>query len=145
MILKNKYNIYISHELIYQYLAFNKDQGGRLYELLPHRGKKYKKRNIQTRKRIWNEAKRRKSIDDRPPVVNEKSEFGHWEGDTVESKGHQGGIGTFSEVTEEDLLRVQNLINERPRKSLNYKTPKEVLYEELLSRNTFVNIMKSVS
>lgn len=235
--LKKTHNIYASYELIYQYLAFDREQGGELYKLLPHRGKKYKKRNIKTRKRVWKEAKIRKSIDDRPFVVAEKKEIGHWEGDTVEGKGHQGGIGTlvdikskflimrkvkdksslemkiavvngfknypdivktltldngtefalhdqmeneldtqvyfahpyspwerglnentnglirkfypkgtdFSEVTDEELLRVQNLINERPRKSLNYKTPKEVLCEELLSNNSFVNIMKAVS
>ena len=51
----------------------------------------------------------------------------------------------FSEVTKEELLRVQNLINERPRKSLNYKTPKEVLYKDLLSKNSYSNILKAVS
>ena len=235
--LKSEYNIHASYELIYQYLAFDREQGGELYKLLPHRGKKYKKRNIKTRKRVWKEAKKRRSIDDRPSIVTEKSKIGHWEGDTVESKGHQGGIGTFvdikskflimrkvkdkssqamknavldgfknypkivktftfdngtefalhdqienelgakvyfthpyspwerglnentnglirkfypkgtdfSEVTDAELLHVQNLINERPRKSLNYKTPKEVLCEDLLSNNSFVNIMKAVS
>ena len=235
--LRNKYNIHISYELIYQYIAFNREQGGKLYKLLPHRGKKYKKRNLKTRKRTWKEAKARKSIDDRPSVVDEKFEIGHWEGDTVESKRHQGGIGTFvdikskfliirkvkdksslamknavldgfknyfgivktftfdngtefslhdqiekelgvevyfahpyspwerglnentnglirkfypkgtdfSEVTDEEILRVQNLINERPRKSLNYKTPKEVLYKDLLSKNSYSNILKAVS
>lgn len=235
--LKNQENIHISHELIYQYLAFDREQNGKLYKLLPHRGKKYKKRNLKTRRRTWQEAKTRKSIEDRPSVVAEKSEIGHWEGDTVESKGHQGGIGTFvdikskfliirkvkdksslemknavldgfknypkivktftfdngtefslhdqiekelgtevyfahpyspwerglnentnglirkfypkgtdfSKVTDEDILRMQNLINERPRKSLNYKTPKEVLYKDLLSKNSYSNIQKAAS
>jgi len=235
--LKDHENVYISYELIYQYLAFDRKQGGKLYKLLPHRGDKYKKRNLKTRKRIWKDAKARKSIDDRPSVVAEKSEIGHWEGDTVESKGHQGGIGTFvdikskfliirkvknksslemknavirafkhysdivktmtldngtefalhdqiekdlktqvyfahpyspwerglnentnglirkfypkgtdfSEVSDADILRVQNLINERPRKSLNYKTPKEVLFKDLLSKNSYSNILKAVS
>jgi len=51
----------------------------------------------------------------------------------------------FSEVTDEEILRVQNLINERPRKSLNYKTPKEVLYKDLLSKSSYSNILKAVS
>ena len=235
--LKNKLNINISYELIYQYLVFDRAQGGELYKLLPHRGEKYKNRNIKTRRRVWKEAKTRKLIDIRPSVVAEKSEIGHWEGDTVESKGHQGGIGTFvdikskyliirkvndksslemknavvgafehysdivktmtldngtefalhdqieeelktqvyfahpyspwerglnentnglirkfypkgtdfSEVTNNDLLQVQNLINNRPRKSLNYKTPKEVLYQDLLSSNSYSKILKAVS
>ena len=37
--LKNKHNIQISHELIYQYLAFDRKEGGTLYMYLPHRGK----------------------------------------------------------------------------------------------------------
>jgi IS30 family transposase len=235
--LRDQENVYISHELIYQYLAFDRKQGGRLHKLLPHRGDKYKKRNLKTQRRVWKEAKPRKSIEDRPSSVTEKTEIGHWEGDTVESKGHQGGIGTFvdikskflvirrvedksslemknavlagfknypgivktftfdngtefalhdqiekeldaevyfshpyspwerglnentnglirkfypkgtdfSQVTDEEILRVQNLINDRPRKSLNYKTPKEVLYKELLLKNTYSNIMKAVS
>ena len=234
--LRDREGVNISHELIYQYLALDRKQGGNLYKLLPHRGKKYKKRNIKTRKRVWKEAKARKLIDSRPPVAAAKAEIGHWEGDTVESKGHQGGIGTFvdkksrylvirklndksalemknavldgfknypriaktftfdngtefslhdqiekelgtevyfahpyspwerglnentngltrkfypkgtdfSEVTAEDILHVQNLINERPRKSLNYKTPKEALYE-LISKNSYSNILKEVS
>lgn len=235
--LKNQENVHISYELIYQYLAFDRKQGGHLHKLLPHRGKKYKKRNLKTRRKVWKEAKARKSIDNRPFVAAEKTEAGHWEGDTVESKGHQGGIATmvdmknkylimkkvadksslsmknavvgafehypdivktitldngtefalhdqiekelntvvyfahpyspwerglnentnglirkfypkgtdFSEVTDEDLLRVQNLINERPRKSLNYKTPKEVLYQELLSKHSYSSMLKTVS
>ena len=235
--LKDQENVYISHELIYQYLAFDREQGGQLHKLLPHRGKKYKKRNLKTQRRVWKEAKPRKSIDDRPSVVSEKTEIGHWEGDTVESKGHQGGIGTFvdiktkylvmrkvkdksslemknslidafgyypdiiktmtldngtefalhdqieqelktqvyfahpyspwerglnentnglirkfypkgtdfSEVSDEDILRVQNLINERPRKSLNYQTPKEVLCKDLLSKHSYSSILKAVS
>ena len=235
--LKNKHNIHASHELIYQYLAFDRQKGGTLYMYLPHRGKKYKKRNLKTRNKIWNKAKKRKSIDDRPAIVNENIEIGHWEGDTVESKGHQGGIGTFvdrkskfliirrvknktsmamknamvgafkvyprivktmtldngtefalhdeiekelqtkvyfthpyspwerglnentnglirrffpkgtdfSKITNIELLSIQNLINERPRKSLNYKTPKEVLCKELLLTNVMFNIMETTS
>ena len=235
--LKDENEISISHELIYQYIDFDRNSGGEFYKLLPHRGKKYKKRNVKIKKRTWLTAKTRRSIDDRPSIVATKSEIGHWEGDTVESKGHQGGIGTFvdikskfliirkvkdksslemknailsgfknyqkivktitvdngtefalhdqieqelqtkvyfahpyspwerglnentnglirkfypkgtdfSTVTDEDILRVQNLINERPRKSLNYKTPKEVLYKELLSKNTYSNILKEIA
>ena len=235
--LKNKHNIHTSHELIYQYLAFDRQEGGTLYMYLPHRGEKYKKRNLKTSRKIWKKAKKRRSIDDRPAIVNKNIEIGHWEGDTVESKGHQGGIGTFvdrkskfliirrvkdktslamknaivgafkacpnivktmtldngtefalhdqiekelqtkvyfthpyspwerglnentnglirrffpkgtdfSKVTDEELLNVQNLINERPRKSLNYKTPKEVLCKELLLTNVMFNIMEATS
>ncbi len=235
--LKNNFRIHISYELIYQYLVFDRDQGGGLYKLLPHRGEKYKKRNIKTARRVWKKAKTRKLIDTRPSAAIEKSEIGHWEGDMVESKGHHGGIGTFvdikskyliirkvndksslemknavvgafenypgivktltldngtefalhdqienelntkvyfahpyspwerglnentnglirrffpkgtdfSKVTDIYLLHVQNLINDRPRKSLNYKTPKEVMYRDLLLGNSYYKIMEAVS
>ena len=35
----------ISHELIYQYIDKDRNAGGSLYKYLPHRGKKYMKRN----------------------------------------------------------------------------------------------------
>src|SRR3989339_1017606 len=54
--------------------------------------------------RVWKEAKTRKSIDSRPPIVAKKSEIGHWEGDTVESKGHQGGIATFADMKSKYLV-----------------------------------------
>ena len=46
-------------------------------------------RIFNTRKQTWKEAKARKSIDSRPLIVAEKSEIGHWEGDTIEGKGHK--------------------------------------------------------
>ena len=50
--LKSEHKIFVSHELIYQYINSDRKSGGCLYVLLPHRGKKYKKRNIKTRKKI---------------------------------------------------------------------------------------------
>ena len=51
----------------------------------------------------------------------------------------------FSDYTDADILKVQNAINDRPRKTLNYKTPKEALCEELLSGNTSHRIMESIT
>lgn len=88
----------ISHEHIYQYIDEGRKSCGNLYLYLPHRGKKYKKRNIKGRKKIWKTAKPRTSISERPSKVSAKKEAFHWEGDTVESKGHSGGIATFVEM-----------------------------------------------
>ena len=226
--------IFISHELIYQHIDHDKKKGGTLYKLLPRRGEKYKKRNIKNRGRIWKKAKERNPISERPAVASQKTEVGHWEGDTVESRGHKGGIATlvdikskytiirkvmnksseemknaivssfinygsviktltldngtefalhdkieeelktkvyfanpyspwerglnentnglirrfypkgtdFSTVTDEELLRVQSLLNERPRKTLDYKTPKEVFTSELLMRKEYQKILQ---
>jgi IS30 family transposase len=37
------------------------------------------------------------SIDDRPVIVDSKSRFGDWEGDTVIGKGHRGALVTLVE------------------------------------------------
>ncbi len=34
------------------------------------------------------------SIHNRPKTVNKRKEFGHWEGDTIEGKGHKDGVHT---------------------------------------------------
>ena len=41
---------------------------------------------------------KRRPISERPHKTLLKKEIGHWEGDTVESKGHRGGIGTFVDM-----------------------------------------------
>ncbi|MBI3495077.1 IS30 family transposase [Candidatus Berkelbacteria bacterium] len=42
----------------------------------------------------------RVSIHERPTVINQRTEFGHWEGDSVEGKGHRSGIHvTYERVT----------------------------------------------
>ena len=226
--LKSEHNIFISYELIYQYINNDRKSGGYLYMLLPHRGKKYKKRNIKARKKIWKKAAVRKPISKRPSIAGKKVEIGHWEGDTVESKAHRGGIATFvdmktkytvirkvrdkssekmkdailgsfigcpeliktltvdngnefalhdeisrelntevyfanpyspwerglnentnglirrfypkgtdfSKISERELIKVQSLLNDRPRKTLKFKTPKELFTKEVLRKNS---------
>jgi len=95
--LKRDHKIKISYELIYKYIDMDRKDGGSLYKYLPHRGKKYKKRNIKTRK-VWKSAVKRKLISERPAKVAKKKEIGHWEGDTVVGKDHRGGLGTFVEI-----------------------------------------------
>ena len=203
--------------------------------LLPHRGKKYKKCNIKTRNKTWKKAAVRKAISERPSIAAEKIEIGHWEGDTVESKRHRGGIATlvdiktkytiirkvrdkssekmkdailesfigcpeliktltvdngsefalhdkisqelntevyfanpylqerglnentnglvrrfypkgtdFSMISARELVKVQNLLNERPRKTLGFKTPKELFTKEILKKEEFRILLKSI-
>jgi IS30 family transposase len=235
--LRNGYGVFFSHELIYQYIGYKRAAGEELHLLLPHRGDKYKKRNLKTPKRNWKTAKKRRSIDDRPVAANEKREIGHWEGDTVEGKAHKGGLGTFvdrksmflvmgrvadksseamkemivgsfrhypaivksvtvdngtefalhdeveaelktrvyfahpyspwerglnentnglirrfypkgtdfSEYSDADISRVQNLLNNRPRKTLGYKTPREVFYEGVRLGKSSQMVMNAIS
>ena len=41
---------------------------------------------------------------------------------------------TFEDLTDEDIRRFQNLLNNRPRKNLNYKTPNEVIKNIILEK-----------
>jgi IS30 family transposase len=53
---------------------------------------KVKKKRVRQRKRVLG-----RSIDERALEVNDRQEFGHWEGDTVVGKGHKSAILTLVE------------------------------------------------
>jgi IS30 family transposase len=77
----------ISHEWIYQYVYRDKRQGGKLYQYL--RCQKQRKKRYGTndrRGKIPNQT----MIDDRPAAVESRESLGHWEGDTIVGKNHQG-------------------------------------------------------
>lgn len=63
-----------------------------LYEYL--RRKQTKRRKRSGRKVHRSPIPDRVSIHARPEKVNQRIEFGHWEGDTVEGRGHKDGIHT---------------------------------------------------
>lgn len=89
------YHRTIGHEAIYQYIFHPNNKEDALWEFLPRKQKKRKKQTGRSvhRSRIPD----RISISQRPEEVNERSEFGHWEGDTVE--GRRGvGDGVRTEV-----------------------------------------------
>ena len=72
----------ISHETIYKYIRHNKDNGGKLYKCL-RRKKPYRKRyGTLSRHKLDT----RRSIDERPEIVDKKSRIGDWEVDTMVSK-----------------------------------------------------------
>lgn len=71
----------ISHETIYRYLLRDKKKGGRLFLNLRHIPKRRRKRYGTKDSRGVLQGKRH--ISSRPPEVENRSEFGHWEADTV--------------------------------------------------------------
>ena len=68
----------VCFKTIYRYISQDKANGGNLYKLLPHRGKKYKYNNS---KRI--PIQNRIDIKDRPKIVDKKIRIGDFEGDTI--------------------------------------------------------------
>ena len=65
------------------------------WEYLRHRQKRRRKQNGRSAQRI--RIPDRVSIHNRPEVINQRIEFGHWEGDTVVGKGRNHGIHTAYE------------------------------------------------
>jgi IS30 family transposase len=85
----------VSHEPIYRFIYASEQAEEKLWEYLPRKQKKRRKqhgRSVQ-RSRIPD----RVSIHDRPEAANDRSQFGHWEGDSVEGKRNVGG-GIHTEV-----------------------------------------------
>lgn len=90
---KNK-AIQISHEWIYQYVYADYRAGGKLYEHLRSQKKRRKRLRGQDRR---GQLPGRRSIEERPDVVAERSRIGDWEVDTIIGKKHQQAIVTLTE------------------------------------------------
>ncbi len=85
----------IHHETIYRFVYKKENKYLNLYEYLPRKQTKRKKQH--GRKVHKSHIPQRVSIHQRPEAVNIRSVFGHWEGDTVEGRGHKDGIHTEAE------------------------------------------------
>jgi len=75
----------ISHETIYKYIKFDKRNGGTLFKLLSHQGKKYKYGSGKSIKIVG-----RVDISKRPKIVDSKARIGDFEIDTVVSAKNTG-------------------------------------------------------
>lgn len=86
--------IFVSHERIYQYVYADKRVGGTLWKHLRH-PKKYRKRagGRDRRGKIAN----RRSIEERPVIVEERSRIGDWEADLIVGKNRKGVALTLTE------------------------------------------------
>lgn len=84
----------VSVERIYQFIRKDKQSGGELYKHLRHRLKR-RKRTIQNNCKV--KIKDRVSIEERDDKINNREEFGHWEGDLIEGKEHKGFVLVLTE------------------------------------------------
>ncbi|MBI4999488.1 IS30 family transposase [Candidatus Gottesmanbacteria bacterium] len=87
----------ICQETIYRYIysprpEHQETELEKLWEYLPW--KRQKRRKKQGRKVQRANIPQRVSIHLRPAQIDTRMEFGHWEGDTIEGKGHKEGIHT---------------------------------------------------
>ena len=82
----------ISYECIYQFIYTKENKHKALWEYLPRKQKKRRKK--YGRKAHRSRIPDRVSIHNRPKEVESRSVFGHWEGDSIEGRAHKGGIHT---------------------------------------------------
>lgn len=92
--LESKYNIRVSHEWIYQHILADKRVGGDLYRHLRCQKKRRKRYGRYDRRGI---LPNRRSIDERPEIVDSRERLGDWEVDTVIGKERQPALVTLTE------------------------------------------------
>ena len=85
----------ISHERIYQFILEDKKKGGDLYTHLRHKNKKYRKRYGSPKR--TGPIKNRRSIEERPAIINEKKRIGDWEIDSIIGKNQKQAIVSIVE------------------------------------------------
>ena len=97
----------VSKSTIYNFLHEDKQRGGELYKHTRHHiSLKKRNRLAQTPKTMWG---KRRSIEDRPEIVNDKVRLGDFEMDTIVGKGNRGAILTLV-----DRVTGYTIINELP-------------------------------
>lgn len=88
---------HICAETIYQF-CYNpryQTENHHWYEYLRRKQKRRRKQKGRSSQRI--RIPDRVSIHDRPMIINQRQQFGHWEGDTLVGKGRNHGIHTAYE------------------------------------------------
>lgn len=110
----------ISHETIYRHIWKDKAQEGSLYTHLRCAQKRRRKRyrSYDSRGRLAG----KRHISERAPIINDRTELGHWEIDTVIGKGSQHCIVTLVERISGFTLIGK--LKARTKKELNRRTIK---------------------
>ena len=85
---------------IYNFIHQDKENGGELYKHTRHQ-LKHRSRALYTCKK---KVEDKKSIEERPEVVSQKTEFGHWEIDLIVGAGNKGAILTMVEISTKMLF-----------------------------------------
>ena len=85
---------YVVHETVYSYI-YDYQPNWKQY-LRQKKGKYRRRHGTQTREYAREQAKKRR-IDQRPAIVELRTEIGHWEGDTIRGKEKTTAIATHVE------------------------------------------------
>lgn len=85
---------YVVHETVYSYI-YDYQPNWKQY-LRQKKGKYRRRHGTKDREHIREQAKKRR-IDERPAIVELRTEIGHWEGDTIRGKEKTTAIATHVE------------------------------------------------
>lgn len=85
---------YVVHETVYRYI-YDYAPGWKIY-LRQKKGKYRRRHGTKDREYAREQAKKRR-IDERPAIVELRTEIGHWEGDTIRGKEKTTAIATHVE------------------------------------------------
>jgi IS30 family transposase len=91
---KRQEKSYVVHETLYRYI-YDYSPEWKIY-LRQKKGKYRRRHGTKERENIREQAKKRR-IDERPAIVELRTEVGHWEGDTIKGKEKTTGIATHVE------------------------------------------------
>lgn len=91
---KRNGKLYVAHETIYQYLYTERKD---LIPLLRQKKGKYRRRKGTKAREKARELAKKTWITERPEYINDRTELGHWEGDTVRAKEKTMAIATHVE------------------------------------------------
>lgn len=84
----------ICHETVYQYVY---DIGKDLTKHLRYRKSKYRRRYGTKKRELERELAKKRRVDQRPEIINERKRIGDWEGDTIHGKDNSGAVATHVE------------------------------------------------
>lgn len=121
----------ISRESIYQRLKADKKAGGNLYKHL--RCQKQRRSRYGSKRVGRPNVLNRKSIEERPSIVDKRERFGDWEGDTIIGAGCNSGI-IFSAVERKSrYIVLKKLSDKKPMNIVNackeqFKKFKKILH-----------------
>jgi IS30 family transposase len=103
--LKLEHQLSVSHERIYQHIYADQHTGGLLYRHLRCQKKRRKRYGRYDRRA---QLQDRRSIEQRPKIVDAKRRRGDWEADTIIGRNHQQAIVSLTE-RKSKLTRLQKV------------------------------------
>ena len=144
-----KEKIVICHETIYQYILKHK----KLKKYLRCQKGKYRRRYGTKKREKARELKKKRWIDERPEIINQRTRIGDWEGDTIIGKEKTQRILTHverkskyliankldvvtSEIVAEKITKSFKKLPKEKRQSITYDNGTEFYSHESIEKKT---------